>query len=173
MAYLNKTEEIKAYLNDLGKELQQVNQFMTTNPILSSILLSKSEAYKEQEVEIQTCIEANLKELNMKPIHLINIVGNLLDNARDALLTTDLNKKIIYVSTIKLNDQVRITVRNERPILDEEMIEKILAKGFSTKGTDGLGLSIVQNMSALYHADFQVYSEFEGGTRFEVIFPLK
>jgi signal transduction histidine kinase len=112
-----------------------------------------------------------LPVLMMQRAHLSEILVNLIQNAREAMV----GKGVIRVSARHGDNQsVVITVEDDGPGISKTRVDKIFQAYFTTKekGT-GLGLSIVKHNTELYNGTVQVESELGKGTRFTLTFPLR
>ncbi len=122
-----------------------------------------------KEFQIQTCyakvitlISANLKNKNIQIIEnieditlnsyeneLVQALLNLINNARDALLEIESNKKYIFIDIYEQKDEVLITIKDNAGGIKEDIIDKIFEPYFTTKhqsqGT-GIGLYMTQKI---------------------------
>ena len=115
--------------------------------------------------------EANLPVLMMQRGHLSEVLVNLLQNAREAIV----GKGRIQI-TAKTDEQqaVLITIEDDGPGIPRLKLDKIFQPYFTTKekGT-GLGLSIVKNNIELYGGTVHAESELGKGTRFILLLPTR
>ena len=115
--------------------------------------------------------EANLPVLMMQRGHLSEVLVNLLQNAREAIV----GKGRIQI-TAKTDEQqaVLITIEDDGPGIPRLKLDKIFQPYFTTKekGT-GLGLSIVKNNIELYGGTVHAESELGKGTRFILVLPTR
>jgi signal transduction histidine kinase len=112
-----------------------------------------------------------LPVLMMQRGHLSEVLVNLLQNAREAIV----GKGIIRIAArADENQSVIITVEDDGPGIAKSKLDKIFQPYFTTKekGT-GLGLSIVKHNVELYGGTVQVESELGKGTRFTLEFPTR
>lgn len=113
------------------------------------------------------------------PVHLEQVVVNLVGNALDALEGTDGNV-IVVVEDLVARDSagnegeyVRLIVRDTGSGISPDDIGRIFEPYFSRKeerGT-GLGLAICRKIVHQYLGDIRVQSEVGLGTTFEVLLP--
>lgn len=113
----------------------------------------------------------NLPVLMMQRGHFSEVVENLIQNAREAIV----GKGRIQV-TAKVDEQqaVIVVVEDDGPGIARIKMDKIFQPYFTTKekGT-GLGLSIVKHNVELYGGSVRVESELGKGTRFTLLFPTR
>jgi len=116
--------------------------------------------------------EPGLPILMMQRGHLMEVLVNLVQNAREAIV----GKGRIHVTARSQDDHqsVVVTVSDDGPGIPKAKLEKIFQPYFTTKekGT-GLGLSIVKHNVELYGGTVHVESELGKGTRFVLQFPTR
>jgi signal transduction histidine kinase len=115
--------------------------------------------------------EAGLPVLMMQRGHLMEVLVNLIQNAREAIV----GKGQIRITARSDQDHVVIvTVADDGPGIPKAKLDKIFQPYFTTKekGT-GLGLSIVKHNIELYGGTVRVESELGKGTRFVLQFPTR
>jgi signal transduction histidine kinase len=103
--------------------------------------------------------------------HFAEAVGNLLQNARDAVA----DHGNVHVGARYLADHsVEITVRDDGPGVAPDRLERIFEAYYTTKerGT-GLGLAVVKHNAELYGGRVRVESELGKGAKFTLLFPAK
>jgi len=109
--------------------------------------------------------------LLMQQKHFAEAVGNLLQNARDAVE----GRGNVYVGArYRADHSVEITVRDDGPGVPADRQERIFEAYYTTKsrGT-GLGLAVVKHNAELYSGRVRVESELGKGAKFTLIFPAK
>jgi signal transduction histidine kinase len=114
---------------------------------------------------------SGLPVLMMQRGHLSEILVNLIQNAREAIV----GKGVIRVEATTDADQaVVISIADDGPGIAKTKLDKIFQPYFTTKekGT-GLGLSIVKHNAELYGGTVRVESELGKGSRFILQFPTR
>ena len=170
--------ELKKYVKEIAAtdvvEAENVNDKIRS-PLLSAFLLGKKSRANELQIDFDITSEsfcpADLDEkIDMHKI--IVIVGNLLENAFDAVRFQE-GEKLVNLE-ITLFDTLNIIVENNGPVIASEFKEKIFEKGFSTKDNGhGYGLALLkENLSAL-GGTIEVESDELNGTRFTVEIPIR
>jgi signal transduction histidine kinase len=122
-------------------------------------------------VIVRKSIESNLPVLLMQRGHLSEVLVNLIQNAREAVV----GKGFITVTARSDPDQsVVITISDDGPGIAKAKLDKVFQPYFTTKekGT-GLGLPIVKHNVELYGGSVRVESELGKGTRFVLQFPTR
>lgn len=115
----------------------------------------------------------SLKEISIEsdPIHIKEIIDNLLNNACDALPSAGGK---IEVAGVHGDEFVRITIKDNGCGIDKAVMDKIFDPFFTTKakGT-GLGLSVCKQIVNMYDGKICVKSELGKGTSISVLLPKK
>ncbi|MDZ8087341.1 MAG: ATP-binding protein, partial [Nostoc sp. DedQUE12b] len=114
------------------------------------------------------------------PAQLNQVFMNILSNAIDAVLdqkTHSGKSKQIFIDTLKIDDIfIKVGIRDNGPGISPEIKKKLFDPFFTTKpvgkGT-GLGLSICYQIVDKHQGKIEVMSEFEQGTEFAIILPIK
>jgi len=122
-------------------------------------------------VRVHRDFESDFPPLLMQHRHFSESIGNLLQNARDALN----GHGEVWVSARCLGDySVEITVRDNGPGIALDKLERIFEAYYTTKsrGT-GLGLALVKHNVELYNGSVRVESELGKGARFVLVFPAR
>lgn len=127
------------------------------NPVIISFLYGKLIEIDKKGIDVT--YEISIDDLDIGvPIHrIVEILGNLLKNAVEAIeKTPNLNK--IYILMIEIDDLFEMEIRNESPYIPPNNIGYFFTKGYSEKGVNrGLGLYNVNNICQEY--GLQVYFE--------------
>lgn len=113
---------------------------------IKSILALKLILAKEQNIDITLEVPDNvLEDVSVDPIILVRMLGIILDNSIEEVLTS-MNKKI-KIGLFDMDDFYLIVIKN--PISDNTPPLYVLTQeGFSTKGEDrGLGLANLKVLS--------------------------
>jgi two-component system, CitB family, sensor kinase len=103
---------------------------------------------------------------------LVTIVGNLVDNALEAVATVGTGWIDVTIRTE--DDGVLVRVHDSGPGVDPEVVDEIFRDGFTTKvatgtGRRGLGLALVSQ--AVHRRGGDVKVENDGGATFTVFLP--
>lgn len=162
---------------DLATEELQVAQLMADrllgqvgDPVLAALLLGKTAEAAERGVEL--VVDGDLGALDLPPRDLVTVVGNLVDNALDAVADSE-RRRIRVTTSHHGEDVVRIVVEDSGPGLTEEEARTALERGWSTKAAPGtgrgLGLALVRQAARRHHGDVSVGRSDLGGARFEVL----
>ena len=106
--------------------------------------------------------------ISMDPVHLRQVLWNLLLNAADAIESE--GNIDIEMHSLK-NKQASIKITDNGCGMSHEILRSIFDPFFTTKSSGtGLGLSIVHRILEAYDSQFDVESEVNKGTTFTVKF---
>jgi signal transduction histidine kinase len=103
--------------------------------------------------------------------HLAEAVGNLLQNARDAM---GQHGNIFIIARCLPDYAIEITVQDDGPGIPADRVEKVFEAYYTTKpkGT-GLGLAVVKHNVELYGGQVRVESALGRGAKFVLQFPAR
>lgn len=140
------------------------------DPSIAALLIGK--AYRAAELDILFTLDPASTLQNsgqyLPVSDLITILGNLIDNAFDAMrgAPADLPSEVT-VSIREGPHALLLSVDDTGPGMTEEVREKIFQRGFSTKGEGrGTGLALVQDIIKAYNGSIRVESDVGVGTSF-------
>jgi two-component system CitB family sensor kinase len=121
------------------------------DPALAALLLAKAAACRERGVHLVLDRSSDLPGGLVPSEDLVTIVGNLIDNALDAL--ADGAGGSIEALLRAENERILLRVRDDGPGIPSEALEHVFEAGWSTKpgtaaGRRGLGLALVSTAAA-------------------------
>ncbi len=159
------------YQNEIGSITRQIK-----DPVMAGFLLGKLSRTREAGINLILAEDCYLPESAGPHIthELITIVGNLLDNAMDALNGTE--NKEIHLSFLYQEGRLICTVSDNGPGIPEPIRELMFNQGFSTKGENrGLGLYLVLRSVDKLNGHLQLLPAGEQGTTFiaDVLYIVK
>lgn len=162
--------ELEEYLYTLvrlrNREIEQVNQ-KVKNPILAAFLMSKFDRAAEQQVDLiltdRTKLPFTLPETMTQD--LVVIIGNLLENAFDAVQGCDM--RTVTLELIETAGEIQVCVWNSGPEIPESLRESLFDYGVTTKKNgNGIGLHLVQKACIRNNGYITVTSAPGDGTEF-------
>jgi two-component system CitB family sensor kinase len=174
---LGGPEEAAGYLAEIsqtslasGEELRA----RVAPPAIAALLLAKVTIAAEQDVQLVIDDSSHLDQPTVDPQALITIIGNLINNAVDAV-TGQPPPRIVTVHLSDEDGQVFISVSDTGPGVALEAVEEIFEDGYSTKTARGqmrrgLGLALIRRL--VHRAGGSVTVAPGPGARFEVRFPI-
>jgi NAD+ synthase (glutamine-hydrolysing) len=148
---LGEYEEVVHYINranELQEDLARDVATAIAEPALAALLIAKSSLAAEQGVQLRISPDSSLAVVDdALASDLVTVVGNLVDNALDALDPDGW----VEVSVRTTDDVVVITVRDSGAGIAPGLAEDVFRQGFTTKGRSGhrgLGLALIRMICA-------------------------
>ncbi len=134
------------YLEDVYKDLQRVGRTLKTGvPAVNALLAAKMADCEGRGIQMELDIQSSWDKLPMEGWEICRALGNLIDNAMDALKSTP--GALIRVSLGEDLKEYAFEVANNGPQIPRQLQESIFEKGFSTKASGrGMGLAIVREI---------------------------
>lgn len=172
----------KEAIDFISKEVdvaQGIIQFLMKeipDPIIAGFILGKVSLASELKVNFSIDKESSFKDIphNISRDSLVTIIGNLVNNAFDAVRENGKDEKRVSLFLTDLGKELIIEVEDNGKGIDSKNTDQIFSEGFTTKNKNsnaGIGLSLVQN--AINSLDgYVTFSSNEGeGTIFTVAIP--
>lgn len=166
-------EMCSRYVQKLVSDTAAINDIMpVADAVVGSMLYNMREEARRQGSDITYHITYDMKDILCNGFECNKIIGNLLQNAIDALQTPEDKAYGICLNIFKRRGNTVITAEN-RFTGNPDRIAEVFEPGYSTKkGHDGIGLSMVLRTAEQYGG--RVYPEFEQDViRFVVNIPNK
>jgi PAS domain S-box-containing protein len=133
--------------------------------LLHSDLLGRS-------ATVETKLSPGVSAIQADPVHLQQLLLNLIMNALEAMRHTPVADRRILISTWAANGSVEVSVRDHGAGLPQEDPEKVFARFFSTKPDGmGMGLTIVRSIVEAYGGELGA-ENVEDGARFFFRLPI-
>ncbi|MGA7205724.1 MAG: sensor histidine kinase [Specibacter sp.] len=172
---LGDVEQAKTYVSQISAASRSLGEGLRSRiapPELAALLLAKITVAAEQDVQIIVTSDSRLEHPSADQAELLTIVGNLLDNAVDALANSPRPRTV----SVQLDDAdgVFIAVRDNGPGVPADKIDAVVVDGYSTKDPRpgmrrGIGLALVRR---IVHRAGGTLDVFPGpGGNFEVWLP--
>lgn len=144
----------------------------TDNPPVSALLYTKIGIAETRNIRFDISIECSLEDFPLKSNEASSLLGNLIDNAFDAVEKNDPGDRQVRLGITAERGDYLIEVAN-RGEIDPQVAEQAFKHSFTTKrGHSGLGLTIVTEIVNKYKGSIQVFSE-GGETVFSVKIPFR
>jgi len=145
----------------------------TDNHEISAMLYTKIGLAEAKNINFEVLINCSLKDLPLKSGEANSILGNLIDNAMEAVENETGSKRLITLELARMSNEFIFTAANLGKPIEQEIINEIFKPHFSTKkGRQGLGLAIVKELVERYKGSVTVTSSDEE-TVFTVRLPAK
>ena len=171
-------DELKTFTKEVAYNRQSEVSYIVTRMkdiTLAGFILGKISRSRELDIDFSLSDESELRnELEVPSVHdLVLIVGNIVENAFDALTNFD-GERIVSLSILDFDKEIVITVEDSGPGMDEEALKNIFTRGYSSKGKGhGYGLYLVKQSIDNLEGSIDVESAEGEGTTFTVRLPIK
>lgn len=177
MVHTESYEELAAYTTYLSESYQRAGDELfqlVKDPVIAGYLSNKVGEFRNSDVDIELSGEGPvpiLKEVQ-KMDKIITIIGNLCDNAYEAVL--DQEEKKIQMTISHMDNQFHFSLQDNGGGLDVKGNETLFTKGISTKGEDrGYGLYLTKQALDDLGGTLQVTSVDGQGTQFSINIPYE
>ncbi len=173
MLYLDELDDAKSYINRISKNYRySENMVYVGNPALTALLNSKKKIAESHNINFDFAIKCNIANIKILSWDLCSIIGNLLDNAFEAVSQREDNKNVGL--EIKFEDKkYKIYVYNNGSKISPSEQSLIFKEGYTTKNSKarGYGLYIVESLVDQYKGEIEIKSGKK--TTFIVSFPIE
>lgn len=171
--YDDAVEFVGEVVGDHRATAEQVTEKIR-DPLLAALLVGKATVAAERGVALWVSDRTRLPDRLIDPSGLVTIVGNLVDNALDAVAGT-LHARVEVELRAK-GRTVVLRVRDTGPGIPVEQRELIFTDGWSTKKPPahrnrGIGLSLVRRLAERQGGSATVGEAGGGGAEFTVVLP--
>ena len=171
--YDDAVEFVGEVVGDHRATAEQVTERIE-DPLLAALLVGKATVAAERGVALWVSDRTRLPDRLVDPQGLVTVVGNLVDNALDAVAGTP-HARV----EVELRAQGRtaiLRVRDTGPGIPPEHRELIFTTGWSTKKPPahrerGIGLSLVRRLAERQGGSATVGEAHGGGAEFTVVLP--
>ncbi len=138
---LQEHEEAVTYLKEVYADLKEVgSQLRTSDPAVNALLAAKLLQAQQRALHMEYDIQTRLEHIALESWELCRILGNLLDNAMDA--ADDVEEGWIKLRLWEDVAGLHFSVANNGAQIPPDLLEKIFAPGFTTKGSRGTGMGL-------------------------------
>ncbi|RJL26620.1 ATP-binding protein [Bailinhaonella thermotolerans] len=140
-------------------------------PTLAALLLAKSAEAAERGASLELTADSSVDPALLgDPADAVLVLGNLVDNALDAL---DGGGGLVEVRLRTDGDGLRVEVRDSGPGVTQDLAEEVFRRGFTTKaanaGSRGLGLALTRQACLRRGGWVRVHND--GGAVFTALLP--
>lgn len=175
---MKKYDEACVYIQNITMvQKENIGKIMKSvaNPTVAALIIGK--IARASELNISFALREgsyfSSSDINLPSEMLVTVIGNLLDNAFDAMNNTSSyhSAKELLFGIYSQPDALLITVDDTGCGIKAENLERIFQNGYSTKGTGrGTGLYQVKSAVESYGGKISVESQEGVGSSFTVSF---
>ncbi|MGQ4416553.1 ATP-binding protein [Streptomyces sp. SAS_269] len=171
--YDDAVEFVGEVVGDHRVTAEQVTEKIQ-DPLLAALLVGKATVAAERGVALWVSERTRLPDRLVDPRGLVTVVGNLVDNALDAVAGTPHAR--VEVELRAEGRTVVLRVRDTGPGIPADQRELAFTDGWSTKkppahGKRGLGLPLVRRLAERQGGGATVGTADGGGAEFTVVLP--
>ena len=153
----NSMEDMNNYVQYMSNTIDDFRNFFSIDSKKELVSLDEivfdankiiEKSFLNENIKINIT-PSNLSKLNLYKNELIQIILNILNNAKDAFLEKKIENATINISFEETYNEQKIFIKDNAGGIDEEIISKIFNPYFSTKtkkNGSGLGLYICKNI---------------------------
>ncbi|WP_244895409.1 ATP-binding protein [Evansella clarkii] len=174
---LERTKEAVEFINKESKKQQEWIHFLINSvkdSYVSAVLLGKLNRAHELGIKMTIHPDSEL----LAPLTerqregLVTVLGNLLENAYDAVRESE-NDQQISIFFTDIGQEILFEIEDSGPGITDEDADRIFQKGFTTKKGShrGFGLSLVQQVLQELNGSLTLETSESGGSCFIVTVP--
>lgn len=157
LLHTGHTDEASRYLAELlgsgplGSALPGINAIR--DPFLQAFLAAKAAVAREAGATLRIGEGTFAPGWLAHPVDVTTVLGNLLDNAIDAVRTGGNDVKVVDVELLQDNSTLHITVGDSGDGVASELVDQVFVEGTSTKpqsdipGGRGIGLALARQIA--------------------------
>jgi len=145
---------------------------MDLNDTVTQVLHLLHSEIVGRKVRLETILAAGLPPVSAGRVEVQQVLINLVMNALDAMRGIARGGRL-EIATVRVDDRIRVTVRDSGPGIAEDMMERLFEPFVSTKhGGLGLGLAISRSIALRFHGQLGAENHPDGGAIFTLALPL-
>jgi two-component system CitB family sensor kinase len=173
---LGRTDDAVEFATDQLRAAQSLAdrvQGLGAEPVVAAVLLGKSALATERGVTFVISPDSAAEASPLDQQELVTVVGNLVDNAFDAVSSLPVGERRVEVKVEADHDLFLLDVEDSGPGLDAEAVEHAFERGWSTKRGEagigrGIGLALVAQVVRRHGGSVDVGPSSLGGAAFRV-----
>jgi signal transduction histidine kinase len=169
---LDEARGILTMLENVHHEMRQAVETHVRRPALAGLLLADFAIAHQRSIALEIDPRGRFEDIERGPTdaQLITVVGNLLDNAFDAVADMPLERRRVRITLDTAEDHSLIRVRDWGPGVRGRR-ERLFERGVTTRaGHSGIGLALVKDATRAALGEINVRRH-DDGTTFTVTLP--
>lgn len=153
--------DVQDYVKRIYEDVQSVGSLIRTAvPAVNALLSAKATDCSERGIAFEADIQSSWEDMPVAGWEMCRIIGNLIDNAMDALTESHPPHPQIRIRICESLTCWRLDVENNGPQISDAHKACIFMPGFTTKSAGrGNGLNIVQDLVQAYGGRISLESE--------------
>ncbi len=173
---LGEVDEAQYFIRDLYQEIEVTGDVLRLAiPEVSALLLVKMSSAANKNISFGMDIQSNLACINIKPVELVSIIGNLLNNGLEAVEGLEAAERRLSLKIFE-NPRYYIIQTSNPGFIPDELKARIFTAGFSTRGEQnerGLGLASIKKLVEKNQGRVVLWSDVEKDVRFTICLPKR
>jgi C4-dicarboxylate-specific signal transduction histidine kinase len=154
-------------IHGLVRKNETSRRAVNLNELICDVLRLLHSDLIARATAVETELAPDIEAIQADPIHLQQVILNLIVNALEAMHGTPTNKRRILVSTAVSDGFVEVKVRDHGVGLPRNDPDKVFAHFFTTKPSGmGMGLAIVRSIVEAHGGDLGARNVDDGGALF-------
>lgn len=177
---LKKYEEVTELIPQLTDDYHQNVGYVTSHlkiPVIAGFLIGKINYAKEHEAILTLRENSSVPELAIsgrEVTNVIKIIGNVIDNAIDAVVNQHTKIIDLFIQYDEAGDALIIEIIDSGVGMPVKHCSLILNAGVSTKGPHrGYGLATINDIITAHQGFIDIKSELYKGTKVYIEYPLE
>lgn len=156
---LEQKDEARAYIERIYGDIRNVGRGMKTAlPAVNALLAAKMADCEQKKISSEFIVTSAWEGMSVPAWELCRVLGNLIDNAIDAL--EDCRQPRLRVEMSETLQCWTFCIEDNGAGMSESVLERVFQVGFTTKRTGhGMGLAIVQDIMHSCGGHIDVASE--------------
>lgn len=149
-------------------------QELSIESLIDDALIANKASLLNHDITIEKRVDAGISHVHSDKHQILQILINLIKNAKDAHCENATKCPKILIEAIKSADSVVIAVEDNGKGIESDKLNRIFQHGFTTKSNGhGFGLHSSANSAAQLGGNISVTSRGLGhGARFELMIPM-
>ena len=158
---LGDDAEAMRYVESVYADIRRAGSALKTAiPAVNALIAAKRADCEERGIAFQTDIRSAWQDMPVPGWELCRALGNLIDNAVDALTEGKTPEPAVDVAIAETPEAYTFEIANNGPPIPPENLEAIFREGFTTKSDGhGSGLGIVREILEAYGGAIAVTSD--------------
>lgn len=169
---MGEYNDAREYIDKVYLDIQKVSRVLKTAiPAVNALLQAKLLDAEKKNIRMEIHVTSRFENLPIPSWEFCRVLGNLLDNAIQALEGKP-DDKLIQVELQEDLNVWSVRVEDNGPVIPADLLDKIFHPGFTTKKDhgEGMGLAITKQTLEQYGGTIEVQSN-ESATAFTVRIP--
>jgi PAS domain S-box-containing protein len=169
----NRAAQIISSLRSMVKKGNHRKFEVDLNELANDVLALAMGEIKQNQVVVESKLEADLPRISADPVQLQQVILNLIVNAVQAMAPIVGRMRLLQVRTEVVGSQVALTIEDSGPGINPENINRIFEPFFTTKPNGmGMGLSICRSIIEAHGGDLSVSPSQPQGSAFRAVLPF-